>query len=399
MGLPKIVVLGAGYGGLMTVSGLQKQLNHQEAEITLVNQNPYHYVTTKLHEPAAGTLSPEYARVPIKSVVDTNKVRFVEDRVTGFDPDKKEVYLENASDPLTYDDLVFALGANTETFGAKGVLENAHLINNLNSVRMIREHMEYMFSQYQNTEEKRDDLITIVVGGAGFTGIEYIGELVDRIPKLCREFDIPRDQVRLISIEAAPTALPGFDKELVDYAVQYLEERGVEFRLSTPIEEVTTDGVVLKGGEEIKAATVVWTCGVRGNSLLEEAGLETMRGRIKVDEYLRAPGYENLYVIGDNSLIINPENERPYPPTAQMATQQGETLAKNLVAALRGGSPAPFEFSLKGTLASLGRGSAIGVVGNKKLFGFSASVMKRLNDWRWFYLLGGLSLMMKKAKF
>lgn len=397
MGLPKIVVLGAGYGGLMTVSRLQKQLNHQEAEVILVNQNPYHYATTQLHEPAAGTLDPEYVRFPIDAVVDTNKVRFIQDRVTGFDPNKKEVYLKEASETLTYDHLVFALGSNTETFGTKGVLENALQIRNLDSVRVIREHMEYQFAQYQNSEEKKDELITIVVGGAGFSGIEYVGELVDRIPKLCREFDIPREKLRLINIEAAPTVLPGFDKELVDYAVQYLEAGGVEFKIGTPIQEVTEDGVILKGGEEIKAATVVWTCGVRGNSLLEEAGVETMRGRVKVDEYLQAPGYENLYVIGDNSLIFN-DQERPYPPTAQMATQQGELLGNNLVAILRGGSPKSFNFVSKGTVASLGRGSAIGMIGNKKIVGYRASLMKRLIDLRWFYMIGGLSLAMKKAK-
>ena len=116
--------------------------------------------------------------------------------------------------------------------------------------------------------------------------------------------------------------LPGFDPELVQYAVKYLEEQGVEFRINTPIEQCDEDGVTLKGGEEIKAATVVWTGGVRGNRLIEEAGFETMRGRVKVDEYLRAPGYEDVFIIGDCSLVFNGEG-RPYPPTAQIASQQG----------------------------------------------------------------------------
>ncbi|WP_108023889.1 NAD(P)/FAD-dependent oxidoreductase [Melghirimyces profundicolus] len=397
MALPKIVVLGAGYGGLMTTVGLQKELNYQEAEVTLVNQNPYHYVTTKLHEPAAGTLDPEYARVEIASVLKQDKVKFVQDRVIKVDPENKEVHLADG-EPLKYDYLVFGLGSAPETFGIKGLLENAFFIRNLNGVRLIREHIEYMFAKYNTLKEDRDDLLTIVVGGAGFTGIEYVGELVDRIPELCREFDIPREKVRLINVEAAPTVLPGFDKELVDYAVKYLEERGVEFRINTPIEECTPEGVVLKGGEKIDSATVVWTGGVRGNPLLEEAGIETARGRVKVDEYLRAPGYEDFFVVGDSSLIFN-EEERPYPPTAQMATQQGQHLAKNLTALIRGGSMQPFKFDLKGTLASLGRGSAIGIAFGKKLFGTKASILKRINDWRWYYLIGGLPLMFKKAKF
>jgi NADH dehydrogenase len=262
---------------------------------------------------------------------------------------------------------------------------------------MINQHIEYMFSKYHN-EGQRQDLITIVVGGAGFTGIEFVGELIDRMPELCRKYDIPREKVRLINIEAAPTVLPGFDPELVDYAVKYFESNGVEFRLSTPIEECTEDGVILKGGEEIKAATVVWTGGVRGNKLVEESGLETMRGRVKVDEFLRAPGHPEVFVLGDSSLVFNKENDRPYPPTAQIATQQGQNCAKNLVSAIRGGQMEPFVFDLKGTVASLGRKEAIGIVGKSKLFGRKAAIMKRIIELRWLYLLGGIPMVLRKGR-
>ncbi|PTM57736.1 NAD(P)/FAD-dependent oxidoreductase [Desmospora activa] len=396
MGLPKIVVLGAGYGGLMTVVGLQKQLNLEEAEVTLVNQNPYHYVTTKLHEPAAGTLDPEYVRVSLDEVINPNKVKFVQDRVTKLDVENKQVQLEQG-DPLPYDTLVFALGSAPETFGIKGLLENAYFIRNLDGVAVIRERMEQLFTQYK-PQDGSDEPLNIVVGGAGFTGIEYVGELVDRIPELCAQHGIPQEKVRLINIEAAPTVLPGFDKDLVDYAVKYLEEKGVEFKINTPIEECTPEGVVLKGGEEIQSSLVVWTGGVRGHVLLEESGIETMRGRVKVDEYLRVPGHENIFVIGDSSLIFN-DQERPYPPTAQMATQQGQLLAKNLLAQLRGGEMKSFRFESKGTLASLGGSTAMGLVGTKKVYGKVASFLKKANDLRWFFLLGGVSLMFKKMKF
>jgi NADH dehydrogenase len=396
MGLPKIVVLGAGYGGLMTVIGLQKELNMEEAEVILVNQNPYHYVTTKLHEPAAGTLDPSYARVSLDDVIDPHKITFIEDRVTKLDVEKQQVHLDK-SEPLSYDYVVFGLGSAPETFGIKGLLENAYFIRNLDGVRLIREHMEHLFAQYHTQEKESQEPLTIVVGGAGFTGVEYVGELVDRIPKLCEQYNVPREQVRLVNVEAAPTVLPGFDQDLIDYAVKYLEGKGVEFRINTPIEECTPEGVVLKGGEKITSNLVVWTGGVRGNALLEETSIETMRGRVKVDEYLRAPGYDNVFIIGDNSLIFN-ENERPYPPTAQMATQQGQHLAKNLLAYLRGGEMKPFHFHFKGTLASLGKGAAIGIVGEKKLFGKLASFLKRVNDWLWYFRLGGLGLMIKKMK-
>ncbi|MCS1351757.1 NAD(P)/FAD-dependent oxidoreductase [Mechercharimyces sp. CAU 1602] len=397
MSKPKILILGAGYGGLMTAKGLQKGLSYNEAEVTLVNQNPYHYVTTKLHEPAAGTLHHDYTRVPISSVLDERKVRFVQDRVTAVDREKKVVTLENSNEGLAYDYLVMAMGSAPETFGIQGLLENAYFIRNINSVRMIREHIEYQFSQY-HLKGERQDLVTIVVGGAGFTGIEFVGELVDRIPQLCRDYDIPQNKVRLVNVEAAPTALPGFDKDLVEYATNYLESRGVEFKIGIPIESCSPEGVVLKGGEEVKAATVVWTGGVRGNKVVEESGVETMRGRVKVDEFLRAPGHEDIFVIGDSSLIINEEIDRPYPPTAQMATQQGEWLGRNLPLLMRGGDVKPYEFDMKGTLASLGRNEAIGMVGTKKMFGSTPAFLKRANDLRWFYKLGGISMVLRKGK-
>lgn len=353
MSVPKIVVLGAGYGGLMTVRGLQKELNYNEAEVTIVNKNSYHYITTELHKPAAGTSHHDHARLAISSVVNEKKVNFIQDTVTEIQLKEQRVILKNTTDPLDYDYLVIALGSAPETFGIKGLLDHAFFIRDIDSVRMIREHMEYMFSRYQ--QEKKEELITIVVGGAGFTGIEYVGELVDRMPELCREYDIPPEKVRIVNVEAAPTVLPGFDKELVDYAVKYLESKGVEFIINTPIESCTPEGVTLKGGKEIKAFTVVWTGGIRGNRLIEDAGIENIRGRVKVDKQLRAPGWENVFVVGDCSLVINEEIDRPYPPTAQIATQQGQFLGKNLPILIRGGEMGTFSYQPKGTVASLGR--------------------------------------------
>lgn len=391
----KVLVLGAGYGGLMTAKGLAKKLSNSEVEITLVNQNSYHYFTTELHKPAAGTSHHDYVRAEIETLIPRS-VNFIKDRVKAIKLEEKKVELEGSSEPLSYDYLVVALGSAPETFGIKGLLENAFFIRNIDSVRRIREHMEYMFSRYAS--EKKDELVTIVVGGAGFTGIEYIGELVDRIPELCRDYDIPEGKVRIINVEAAPTALPGFDEELVKYAVNYLESKGVEFRLGVPIAECTEDGVILKGDEEIKAATVVWTGGVRGNKVLEETQIESARGRVKVDEYLRAPGYEDVFIIGDCSLIINKEIDRPYPPTAQMATQQGQHLGKNLAALIRGQQMTPFQYKPKGTVASLGKKVAIGTVGSKKLTGGFAALMKKVIDLRWLFLVGGLGLVFRKGK-
>ncbi|AGA58833.1 NADH dehydrogenase-like protein YumB [Thermobacillus xylanilyticus] len=393
--IPKIVILGAGYGGVMTALRLQKQLNYNEADVTLVNKHDYHYITTHLHMPAAGTDSPENARVSISKLIDEFKIDFVKSTVVQIRPQDRKVILEDGT--LSYDYLVIGVGGEPETFGIPGLKEYALNIRSINSVRLIREHIEYQFAKYKR-EPHRTDYLTFIVGGAGFTGIEFVGELADRIPQLCREFDVDPQLVKLINIEAAPTALPGFDPELVEYAMDVLRKKGVTFRIGTPIKECKPDGVIVGEGEEIKAQTVIWTGGIRGNRLIEEAGFETMRGRVKVDEYLRAPGHDNVYVVGDNSLVFNEEG-RPYPPTAQIAMQQGVAVAHNLVASIRNQALKKFEYKHKGTVASLGKGEAIGIAFGKKYKGWTAAQLKKLIDLRYLFIIGGIPLVLRKGKF
>lgn len=393
--VPRIVILGAGYGGVLTALRLQKELNYNEANVTLVNKHDYHYITTHLHMPAAGTDDPENARVSISKLIDEFKIDFVKSTVVQIKPQEKKVILEDGT--LSYDYLVIGLGGEPETFGIPGLQEYAMNIRSINSVRHIREHIEYQFAKYKR-EPERKDYLTFIVGGAGFTGIEFVGELADRIPELCKEFDVDPSLVKIYNIEAAPTALPGFDPELVEYAMQVLTNKGVTFKIATAIKECTPDGVVLADGEVIKAATVVWTGGIRGNRLVEQAGFEAMRGRVKVDPYLRAPGYDNVFIIGDCSLIFN-EQGRPYPPTAQIAMQQGIACAHNLVALIRNQPLKEFKPSIKGTVASLGKGEAIGIVGTRKLKGGTAALMKKIIDMRYLYIIGGIPLVLKKAKF
>ncbi|MCR6095271.1 NAD(P)/FAD-dependent oxidoreductase [Salipaludibacillus agaradhaerens] len=394
---PKIVILGAGYGGMMTASRLKKANAHQDADITLVNKHNYHYQTTWLHEPAAGTLHHDRTRMKIDSVIDTNKIQFIKDAVVKINKEEKKVVLEKSE--LDYDYLVIGLGSEPETFGIPGVKEHAFSIRSVNSVRLIREHIEYMFANYNKQEEKQEDLLTFVVAGAGFTGIEFVGELTERIPELCEEYDIDRKKVKIISVEAAPTALPGFDEELVEYAMNHLESKGVQFKINTPIKEVQDGVVLLADGTEIKSQTIVWTTGIRGSSIVDDAGFETMRGRVKVEKDLRAPGHDDVFIIGDCALIINEEINRPYPPTAQIAIQQAYTCAKNLKALVAGKTELEeFKPDIKGTVASLGGKEAIGLVGDKKIYGHSASAVKKLIDNRYLYMLGGMPLVLKKGK-
>ena len=397
---PTILVLGAGYGGLTTVINLQKMVSNNDAEIILVNKNDYHYESTWLHEVGAGTIAPEKARYSIESVINNN-VKFVQATVENVDVTTKKVI--TSAGEFTYDYLVFGLGFEGETFGIPGLKEYALSLTNINTARQVREHIEYQFASWSLDEVKDDSKLTIIVGGAGFTGIEFLGELGNRVPELCKEFDIPQEKERVLCVEAAPMVLPGFDPQLVEYAKTQLSKKGIEFSIGTPVVEATPEGVKIKKGEDefefITAGTVVWAAGVRGNRLMESSGIENMRARVKVEKDMRAPGFPDVFIVGDCALMINEEINRPYPPTAQIAMQQAVTIAKNIVALMKGKDTEEFVPALKGTVCSLGEHDAIGDVMGRKITGTKASIMKKVIDNRALYMIGGVPLVLKKGKF
>src|SRR5690625_2116578 len=377
---PHIVIMGSGYGGIMTTVNLQKSLDMKAARVTLVNKNDYHYQATWLHENAAGTLHHDRTRIAIKDVVDMNKIKFVQDTVLSIKPEQKKVKLENGE--LTYDILVIGLGFEAATFGIPGLREHAFMIGDINSARLIREHIEYNFAIFNNEKENQARL-NIVVGGGGFTGVEFLGDLANRIPELCKEYDINKSRVRIICLEGSQSILPGFDEQLIEYAMNSLESRGVEIETRAMLKECTPKSVVYeKGGEqiEIPTLTTIWAAGVRANKIVEESEIETNRGKIEVREDMRAPDYDDVFVVGDCALIMNPHHGRPYPPTAQIAIQQADTIARNIKALIdRNEKTIEFKANLKGTVASLGNDDAIGVVmDDRRIFGWQATFMKKM---------------------
>ncbi|WP_456364340.1 NAD(P)/FAD-dependent oxidoreductase [Priestia aryabhattai] len=396
MSIPKIVILGAGYGGILTAQNLQKRLKKGEAEIILVNKNDYHYLTTELHQPAAGTFPFEKTQIFLDQLLNIEKVRFVQDEVIKVHTSEKRVELKNSS--VNYDYLVVGLGAEPETFGISGLKEFAFGKWNINAVLELNLHIENKFKRFSESAKAED--LTFVVGGGGFTGVEFISELAYSVPQMCKKYSVDPSNVRLVLVEHHTTILPGFAPELIELATNYLEKKGIEFRLGVGISDCTKDSVTLADGTIINTGTVVWAAGVRGNSVIEKSGFESMRGRVKVDEYLRAPGFQDVFVIGDCSVFIDKETDRPYPPTAQISMQMGARLALNLVSTIRKrGKEKPFKPSIKGTVASIGRKYAVGVVFGKKLQGTPAVIMKKVIDMRYLFTIGGLKLVFKKGRF
>ena len=186
--------------------------------------------------------------------------------------------------------------------------------------------------------------------------------------------------------------------------MSFLKKRGVEFRINTAIQGVTEKGIIVTKGEEeveeIKASTIVWAAGVRGSSVIEASGFEAIRGRVKVTPDLRVPGYEEIFIVGDCTLIVNEETNRPYPPTAQIAMQQGQVIANNLVKLIRNQIDLEsFVFDNKGDICSLGHDDAVGMVYGKKVTGKKALFMKKIVENRTLCRLGGPTLVAKKGKF
>lgn len=399
MSKPKIVVLGAGYAGLKTMRELTKSLSPEEADLVLVNKHNYHYETTWLHEVAAGTINPNQARFMISDVINPNRVRLIYDAVVEVKQEDQRVILENGE--ITYDYLVIALGFESNTFGIKGMEENAFAIVDIDSSREIREHIELQFAKYKTDENAKDSDLTILIGGAGFTGIELLGELVEKVPKLCKKYDVDRHKVKIINVEAMPSILPMFTKDLVSHATQSLEDRGVEFRLGAAIKECSEDGFVVGDDNElIEAGTVVWTGGVTGSSVLTESGFELTRGKVTVNGDLRAPGYDNIFILGDCAWVMDEEADRPFPPTAQAAMQHANTCARNIKALLDNEPLETFIFDDKGTVASLGTTDGIGtILSGTELKGKAAAAMKKVVDNRSVLLLGGPKMLLKKGKY
>lgn len=372
---PKVLILGAGYAGLKAAKILQRV--HDQADITLVNKNDYHYESISLHEVAAGTRAAQKIEIPLDHVIDFKKVRFIQDEVIKVQTEQKTVLLrENA--PLSYDYLVLALGFESESFGITGVDEYTLPLQDIPSAEAIKQHVEERLTAFKTSQDPADS--TIIVCGAGFTSIEYLGELTNHIHQLQKNGDFP--QPKLVCIEAMATILPMFPPELSAYAVDKLEKRGVTFLTNAPIQKITAGCVHYKQGDQehsLAGNSIIWTTGVKGSHVIGESGLPEKRNRLMVEADLSLKDDPSVFVIGDVSAVINPATNAPYPPTAQISLKQGECAAKNIERRLKGESTQAFHFESAGTVCSLGDNQAIGIVGKKgyKFKGYPASFLKK----------------------
>lgn len=392
MNRPKIVILGAGYGGIVTSKKLEKLLASGEAEVTLINKHDYHYVTTQLHKTAAGTAADRKITMNIAELIDQQKTLFKKATVSSILTDEQIVLLDNG-EKVAYDYLLIALGFEVNTFGIPGVKENAFEIRSFRSSKALNQHINKQFVLYK--EDQDPSRLTFTVAGGGFTGIEMLGELIESLPSLCKQHEVPFEKVKIKAIEASASLLPFFEPESIQYTTDYLEKYHVEILAATKIAECTPDRVILDSGNTVKTKTLIWSCGVKGNSLLESCGLPLEGGKVPVDSFLRVTEKENIFCIGDCSLFMKDE-QSALPPTAQVALQEAEVCAKNLVATIRGTGLEHFEYHHKGSVASIGNKAAVGKVGKFRLSGLFAAFMKQVIEARYLFVLGGPALVWKQ---
>lgn len=377
----KIVILGAGYGGVLTALNVRKYLTRDQAEVTVVNQYPTHQIITELHRLAAGDVTEQAVAIPLKKIFKGQDIDVKIAKVESFSVDKKDVKLSDGTS-LTYDALVVGLGSKTAYFGIPGLEENSMVLKSTEDANNIQKHIEDRIREYSQTKNPAD--ATILIGGGGLTGVELVGEIADKLPTLAQKYGVDQKDIKLMLVEAGPKILNVLPEDLVARATTSLEARGVQFLTGQPVTKVEGNAIFLKDGRKIIANTFVWTGGVTGNPVVGESGLEVNRGRAMVNEYLQSTSHKDVFVVGDSAIIMGP-NGRPLPPTAQMAWQMGEQTGYNLYAYLENKDLKVFTQVNSGTLASLGRKDAVASVGANHipLKGMPASLMKQASQVRY----------------
>lgn len=386
--MKKILVLGGGYGGLLSALTARRYLTKEEAEITLINKQSYHQIITELHRLAVGNLHEKAVALPLHKLLEGTDVGIRVDSVTEVVLEEKQVKLASGV-TMDYDYLVMALGSETAFFGIPGLAENSFTLKSVDDAKRIHQHVIRSIERYAESKNPAD--ASFIVGGGGLTGIELVGELADMLPELCERNGVDPKDIKLYCVEAMPSILRGFPEDLIERALSSLEARGVTFKLGQPITEASEGKVSLKDGTTIEANTVVWTGGVQGHTVVANSGIEVNRGRAVVTPQLQSTSHPEIFLAGDSAVVMSPEGA-PYPPTAQLAWQMGETVGYNLFAAIRGGVMKEFEPVFSGTLGSLGRKDAIGTIGatGLKLKGTPAQLMKEASNLRYLSHIRGL---------
>src|ERR1700729_807564 len=366
--LHRVVVVGAGFGGLEATFGLKGA----PVSIALVDRRNHHLFQPLLYQVATASLATSEIAWPIRYLLrDRPDVTTLFATVTGVDSSGKRVLLEDG-DALPYDTLVLATGARHAYFGHDEWEPFAPGLKTLEDATTLRRRILVAFERAEREPdpERRAALLTFVIVGAGPTGVELAGTIAELAQDtLAPDFrNIDPHKTRVVLIEAGPRVLAGFADDLSAYAQRSLESLGVEVVLGQAVTECSADGVVY-GGKHLQARTLIWAAGVRASPAAEWLHAAADRaGRLEVLPDLTVPGHPDIFAVGDTILIAGPDG-KPVPGIAPAAKQQGRYVADTIRARLRGDKLPPFRYQHAGSLAQIGKRKAVIDFGRIKLRG------------------------------
>ena len=383
----RVVILGGGFGGVYTALELCRRARRDRPiEITLVNRDNFLLFTPMLHEVAASDLDFSHIVSPLRKLLPG--VRLFHGEIRDIDLGARTVIVSHGRQGhrhgIPYDQLVLALGSETNYFDLPGVERHALTMKSLQDAFGLRNRVLANLEEadFECCAAARESLLRIVVAGGGFAGVETVGALHDFVREAVRFYpNLCEADVRLVLVEAGERLLPELGPELGDYAASKLRSRGIEVRTGVLVRGATANLVELSDGTRLAARTLVWTAGVSPHPLLASLPVAKDRGRVRVTPELSVAEWPGIWALGDCASVPNDKTEAPSPPTAQHAIRQAQVVATNIVAALRGGKRRRFSYRSVGQLAAIGQRTGVARVFGLQFSGFFAWWL-----WRTVYL-------------
>jgi len=369
----QVIIVGAGFGGLAAARGLSSS----DLDVLVIDRNNYHTFNALLYQVAAAELEPEAISYPARTILRRlPNARFLMDNVDSVDLSAHVVRTSNRE--IFYDFVVLASGSVTRFYDIPGAAEHAFELKTLDHAIALRNHILCCLelAACEPDRQKRRSLLTFVIVGGGPTGVEFAGALSELIRgPISKDYpSIDSRELRVVIVQAVDSLLPEMPETLRQYVFDRMDQIGVEVHLGTTVTAVSQDAVYLQDGRVLPAATVVWTAGVQGASLGQSLHLPTSRdGRIGVGPTLQLDGHPEAYAIGD--LAYWEANGHPLPFVAPAAIQQGAAVAANIMRQASGEAPVPFKYVDKGSLATIGRMSAVAWIGGRRFTGWPAWIL------------------------
>ncbi|MCL2479307.1 MAG: NAD(P)/FAD-dependent oxidoreductase, partial [Treponema sp.] len=398
-----ILILGGGYGGIAAAKKLNKQYKKDhDVTITLIDRNPFHTLMTELHEVAGHRVEPDSVRVPYSKIFGATKVKVVNDTITSVDFASSTV--KSALRDYKYDYLVIGTGAEPEFYGIPGIKENSFTLWSFDDAMKLRHHVEHVFEKAvaEPDRVKRERMLTFVVAGSGFTGIEMAGELLEWRDAMCAKWLLAKNEVRICIVEAMSTILPIFEEDLRDKIAYYLKQHGAELLTNTPIVGAEPGTIKLKDGSTLSSDTFIWTCGISGCAFADslelakgpfgknaDAKSRNRKGRLLVTDEIRSVDYPNVFPVGDNCWFV--DKEQPLPQIVETGLLTGRTAAANIIASIEGKPAVKFKSDYHGLMVSVGSRYGVSNAMGIKLSGFFAMFMKHFVNLHYLISVAGFN--------